>query len=89
VYVTRDGVVQVPENMFVEPSTGRCYPTNASPYLGVEQLWNHTNLWVNMQLPEPHSDARSNIANMAFDLKVGAVDLRWVMTREFGLGEID
>ena len=35
--------------LFVEPSTGRCYPSEESPYYGIESLWNSTNYWVNMQ----------------------------------------
>eukprot|EP00976_Prorocentrum_cordatum_P094870 1189958-Prorocentrum_minimum.AAC.2 len=44
------GKREVAENYFVEPSTGRCYPCNGSPYEGVEFIWNHTNFWVNMQV---------------------------------------
>jgi hypothetical protein len=35
--------------VFVEPSTGLCYPADKCPYYGVESLWNSTNYWVNMQ----------------------------------------
>jgi len=35
--------------LFVEPSTGQLYPSDASPYYGVETLWNSSNYWVNMQ----------------------------------------
>lgn len=36
---------------FVEATTGRIYPVESSPYLGIEALWNHRNYWVNMQNP--------------------------------------
>eukprot|EP00959_Pyramimonas_sp_CCMP1952_P466289 9489728-Pyramimonas_sp.AAC.1 len=48
------GKREVAENYFVEPSTGRCYPCNGSPYEGVEFIWNHTNFWVNMQPPKAY-----------------------------------
>jgi len=35
--------------IFIEPSTGKCVPSEACPYYGVESLWNSTNYWVNMQ----------------------------------------
>jgi len=43
------GKREVAENFFVEPSTGRCFACDGSPYEGIEFIWNHTNLWVNMQ----------------------------------------
>ena len=54
--------------MFIEPSTGRCYPIKSSPYLGVESMWNHSNYWVCMQMPEPHSDSRALPANLSLDV---------------------
>ena len=35
--------------IFIEPSTGRCYPADQCPYYGIESVWNATNYWVNMQ----------------------------------------
>ena len=52
----------------MEPSTGRRYPVAQSPYLGIELLWNHRNLWVCTQMPEPHSDSRADPAKVSFDL---------------------
>lgn len=40
---------EVAEDVFIEPSTGRVYPVSASPYLRIDLIWNHRNLWVNMQ----------------------------------------
>ena len=40
---------EVPENIFVEPTTGRRYGTNDSPYEGIEAVFNSENYWVNMQ----------------------------------------
>ena len=37
------------ENIFIEPTTSRKYPIDASPYQGLECVWNHVNYWVNMQ----------------------------------------
>lgn len=60
--------MQVAEAMYVEPSTGRCYPLAKAPYLGVESLWNHANYWVCMQMPEPHSDSRAVPHQLSLDL---------------------
>ena len=34
---------------YIEPTTGCFYNVDASPYLGIESVWNHHNYWVNMQ----------------------------------------
>ena len=54
--------------MYIEPSTGRCYPLAQSPYLGIESLWNHANYWACMQMPEPHSDSRAAPQQVSLDL---------------------
>ena len=41
--------------VFVEPTTGKCYKLDASPYFAIESLWNASNYWVNMQGPLPPS----------------------------------
>ena len=38
---------QVPENFFIEGTTGNC--VEVAEYLGMETLWNDNNYWVNMQ----------------------------------------
>ena len=43
------GKREVPEALFIEPTTGRAKATNDPEYLGIESVWNHQNLWVNMQ----------------------------------------
>ena len=43
------GKREVPESMFIEPTTARKYPLDTSPYQGLECVWNSTNYWVNMQ----------------------------------------
>lgn len=52
------GKREVTEAIFVEPSTGRKYPitTTASPYEGIEYLWNHKNFWVCMQVSDRPTD---------------------------------
>jgi hypothetical protein len=40
-------------DVFVEPSTGVVYPVTASPYLGVDAVWNERNYWVNVQQLPP------------------------------------
>ena len=48
--LVRGGKRDVPEMLFVEPSTARTYPVSSSPYLGIEAVWNAKNYWVNMQV---------------------------------------
>ena len=60
--------MQVPEDTFVDASTGRCYPIASSPFLGVESMWNDANYWVCMQMPEPHSDSRAAPKELSLDL---------------------
>ncbi|KAI9193105.1 uncharacterized protein BJ171DRAFT_604974 [Polychytrium aggregatum] len=44
------GKREVAEAFFIEPSTGRIYPTEHENYLGVESVFSSTNYWVNMQV---------------------------------------
>ena len=48
--LVRAGAREVAETVFVEPTTARTYNVNASPYQGLEAVWNHLNLWVNKQV---------------------------------------
>ena len=43
------GKREVPEAFFIEPTTGYAKATSDPEYLGIESVWNHQNLWVNMQ----------------------------------------
>lgn len=45
----RAGSRGVVEDLFIEPTTARVYKVKESPYLKVDLLWNHRNLFVNMQ----------------------------------------
>lgn len=54
--------------MFVDASTGQCYPIASSPFLGVESVWNDINYWVCMQMPEPHSDSRATPQQLSLDM---------------------
>eukprot|EP00741_Cyanophora_paradoxa_P015016 tig00020830_g14487.t1 len=55
------GKREVPEHVFIEPSTGRVYPVHASPYRGIESVWNNANYWVNMQQGVP-------LENLSYEL---------------------
>ncbi|KAJ3300534.1 hypothetical protein HK104_010476 [Borealophlyctis nickersoniae] len=44
------GKREVAESFFIEPTTGRIYPTDNENYLGVESVFSSTNYWVNMQV---------------------------------------
>lgn len=46
----RKGSREVKEDMYIEPTTGRIYGVNRCPYLKIDLIWNHRNLWVNMQV---------------------------------------
>ena len=39
----------VPKTIFIEPTTGRVYQLDTSPYLTVDAVFNHRNFWVNMK----------------------------------------
>jgi len=48
--LVRKGSREVREDMYVEPTTGRIYDVTRCPYLKIDLIWNHRNLWVNMQV---------------------------------------
>lgn len=56
--LVRAGMMDVQEHTFLEPSTGRAYPTTNSPYIAIEGLWNKSNYWVNTALNLPPSEVR-------------------------------
>ena len=43
------GKREVPECIFIEALTGQTKPVEYEKYLGIESIWNHRNVWVNMQ----------------------------------------
>ena len=57
---------EMKESIFIEPTTGRSYALTASPYLGIETMWNHKNFWVNMAVDK-------KIEDLDFDLNNGEV----------------
>eukprot|EP00913_Durusdinium_trenchii_P030141 g28242.t1 len=48
--LVRKGTREVAEDMYLEPTTGRIYSVTRCPYLKIDLIWNHRNLWVNMQV---------------------------------------
>eukprot|EP00928_Gymnodinium_smaydae_P062961 TRINITY_DN4667_c0_g4_i1.p1 TRINITY_DN4667_c0_g4~~TRINITY_DN4667_c0_g4_i1.p1 ORF type:complete len:871 (-),score=206.57 TRINITY_DN4667_c0_g4_i1:166-2709(-) len=48
--LVRKGCREVQEDVYIEPTTGRLYKVNRCPYLKIDIIWNHKNLWVNLQL---------------------------------------
>ncbi|CAJ1401716.1 unnamed protein product [Effrenium voratum] len=48
--LVRKGAREVAEDMYLEPTTGRIYSVSRCPYLKIDLIWNHRNLWVNMQV---------------------------------------
>ncbi|CAF0770374.1 unnamed protein product [Rotaria sordida] len=62
------GKREVPEAFFIESTTGHAKATNDPEYLGIESVWNHQNLWVNMQ------DCSNGCESLQFDLNDQA---RW------------
>lgn len=39
---------QMEKSIFIEPSTGRTYDLDQSPYYTIEGIFNHLNFWINM-----------------------------------------
>merc|ERR1712048_104304 len=48
--LVRKGSREVAEDIYIEPTTGRIYNVTRCPYLKIDLIWNHKNLWVNMQI---------------------------------------
>jgi hypothetical protein len=48
--LVKAGRRDVQENTFLEPSTGRAYSTQNSPYEAIESIWTKSNYWVNTAL---------------------------------------
>lgn len=48
--LVRKGSRDVEKDRYIEPTTGRVYDVNRCPYLKIDLIWNHRNLWVNMQI---------------------------------------
>ena len=59
--LVRAGRRGLTEHLFVEPTTGRVYPTGKCPYLGIEAVWNSQNYWVNTKPQE-------GLKNLDYDL---------------------
>jgi hypothetical protein len=66
--VVRAGKREVEESIFIEPTTSRKYPIDASPYQGLECVWNHVNYWVNMQTGTQLGAPGKQIRGINFDL---------------------
>jgi hypothetical protein len=47
------GEREMKESMFIEPTTGRKYALDNSPYFSVEAVFNHLNFWVNLDPSRP------------------------------------
>jgi hypothetical protein len=62
------GKREVPESMFIEPTTARKYPLDASPYQGLECVWNSANYWVNMQAGTVLGAPGKVVSGVDFDL---------------------
>jgi len=39
---------ELQETFFIEPTTGRKYSLNESPYYSVEAIFNNKNTWINL-----------------------------------------
>lgn len=48
--LVRKGPREVEKDRYIEPTTGRVYDVNRCPYFKIDLIWNHRNLWVNMQI---------------------------------------
>lgn len=43
------GSRSVTEHFFIDPLSGKSYPTDNDHFLGVESVWNNLNYYINMQ----------------------------------------
>ena len=66
--LVRAGEREVDETVFVEPTTARLYPVDASPYQGLECVWNHVNYWVNAQSGTWLGAPGESVRGINFDL---------------------
>ena len=66
--LVRAGKREVDETVFVEPTTARRYPVDASPYQGLECVWNHVNFWVNAQSGTFLGAPGESVRGIDFDL---------------------
>jgi len=62
------GKREVPESFFIESLTGQSKALGYQGYLGIENIWNHRNVWINMQ------DCSQGVKNISYDLGDA---LRW------------
>lgn len=62
----------VERNLFIEPSTGRIYNVNDSPYLTIDAVFNHRNFWINMKQD-------SKVADLNFDEMDSSMNWEYVM----------
>ncbi|XP_029951678.1 dynein regulatory complex subunit 7 [Salarias fasciatus] len=53
----------VQENFFIDPLSGRSFPTHSRRFLGIESVWNQSNYYTNMQ------DCREGCREMIFNLE--------------------
>jgi hypothetical protein len=44
----RKGLREMPETIFIEPTTGRQYAIDSSPYFSIEAIFSHENFWINL-----------------------------------------
>jgi len=56
------GKREVPEAFFLEALTGQPKSLEFTGYLGIESIWNHRNVWLNMQ------DCSYGVKNLTYDL---------------------
>ena len=51
------------EAFFIEPSTGRKYSIDESPYVNVEAIFNHKNYYINMEVDRPIQEIEFDVEN--------------------------
>jgi len=76
----KSGKRDVENNCFIEPSTGRLYTLDASPYEVVDCVFNNHNFWINLNPEKEVKDVNFNIMDE---------DLEWEYVMLDTLGKID
>jgi len=74
---------ELAESFFIEPSTGRKYTTDDSPYHHIDSIFNHRNYWINMDWKRPITDV-----NLDFEFETQG-EWEYVMLKNDKKGEDD
>lgn len=61
--IIQKGQRDLAETFFIEPTTGRKYKIDESPYYSVEAIFNHKNFWINLDIGRPLDEINFDFAD--------------------------